>query len=238
MCKICHKHMQHIHIKSPDSSNSPSHGTPAQIRLATTIELPSPDVPGSGKDQHATAANIPLRHGQTLANRAYTVQHVLSIGTMATVYLATDHTANNRDVVIKAIRIPSRTTDQPQKVQATQLGTLREADLLASLRHPTLPRLLTTFRDTHVAYIVMEYIKGSNLEQGLTHIDDITGSLVEGQPCRIEEVRRWGIALCRTLEYLANRHPQPVIHRDLKPANIVIDRAADTICLVDFSTSE
>ena len=202
-----------------------------QMRATTTVELISPVTARASKEHLTPTRNTPIQRGQTLANGAYTIQRMLSISTMATVYLATDNTAHHRQVVIKAIRHSAKSGDSPPY-------TLREAVMLASLRHPTLPRLLTTFRDRHTAYIVMEYVKGPNLEQGLTHIDDITGLLVEGQPYRIEDVRRWGIALCRTLEYLASRRPQPVIHRDIKPANIVIDRAADTICLVDFGTAK
>ncbi|MEM8530351.1 MAG: serine/threonine-protein kinase [Chloroflexota bacterium] len=205
----------------------------AQTQAATTVELPS--IAKAGGEYPNLTSNTPLQRGQTVVNGAYTIRRVLSISTMATVYLATDHIAHNRDVVIKAIRQSPKSGDSSHQ---SPPYTLREAVMLASLRHPTLPHLLTTFRDSQAAYIVMEYVNGPNLEQGLTHIDDITGSLVEGQSYRIEDVRRWGIALCRTLEYLTNRRPQPVIHRDIKPANIVIDRAADTICLVDFGTAK
>ena len=227
------KHMEHIHIDNRDHANTHSQAMSAQTQAATTAELPG--IAKAGGEYRNPKGNTPLEQGQTLANGAYTIQRILSISAMATVYLATEHTAHNRDVVIKAIRHPSKNGDPSHK---SSHYTLREAVMLASLRHPTLPRLLTTFRDSQATYIVMEYVNGPNLEQGLTHVDDTTGSMVEGHPYRIEDVRRWGITLCRALEYLTNRRPQPVIHRDIKPANIVIDRATDTICLVDFGTAK
>src|SRR5262249_53453603 len=51
------------------------------------------------------------------------------------------------------------------------------------------------------------------------------------------DVLRWGVALCRALEYMAGRQPHPALHRDIKPANLVIDRGSGDVRLVNFGGS-
>ena len=46
----------------------------------------------------------------------------------------------------------------------------------------------------------------------------------------------WGVALCRTLEYLASRTP-PVVHRDIKPANLILSAQSGDLFLVDFGAA-
>ncbi|NTW43402.1 MAG: hypothetical protein HGB14_02965 [Anaerolineaceae bacterium] len=46
----------------------------------------------------------------------------------------------------------------------------------------------------------------------------------------IDQVRQWGIELCRILEVLAARN---IVHMDIKPANLILDHAGD-IWLVDL----
>src|SRR5262249_41092326 len=53
----------------------------------------------------------------------------------------------------------------------------------------------------------------------------------------LEDVLRWGVALCGVLEYLAARRPSPIVHHDIKPANLVLDSASGGIFLVDFGAA-
>ena len=178
----------------------------------------------------------PLKPGQALAQGRYTVQRALSKGGMSAIYLAHDHDAFDRPVVIKAM-LDYFNPHDIQEVQAAKARFLYEARTLATLRHPAIPHIFTYFADGPHNYIVMEYVEGRDLEQGLTHEDDTTGRLIPGQPYHAKDVLRWGVALCRVLDYLATRQPHPVVHHDIKPANALLDGSSDDIRLVDFGTA-
>jgi serine/threonine protein kinase len=177
-----------------------------------------------------------LRPGQTLAQGRYTIQRALSKGGMGAIYLAADHDAFDRIVVVKAMLDYFDPAD-PQAVQSARDRFLQEAKTLAALRHPAIPQIYTYFQDGPRNYIVMEWIEGLDLEQRLSHRDDTTSQSVPGQPYPEADVLRWGVALCRVLEYLASRKPDPVVHHDIKPANLVLDSNSGDIRLVDFGTA-
>ncbi len=178
----------------------------------------------------------PLHTGQVLANGRYSILRPLSKGGMGAIYVAQDHDAFDRPVVIKALL----DYFDPHDIEAAHVAKARflhEARTLATLRHPAIPHIFAYFADGPYNYIVMEYVEGRDLDQGLSRKDDTTGKLVRGTPYGAEDVTRWGISLCRVLHYLATRNPQPVIHQDIKPANILLDDNSEDIRLVDFGTA-
>jgi len=71
------------------------------------------------------------------------------------------------------------------------------------------------------------------LSTTVTHLDD-ADQLVRGKPYPVQQVRSWGIQLCKALEYLAG---QNLVHMDIKPANLILDNS-DTVWLVDFGTAK
>lgn len=173
--------------------------------------------------------------GQSLAKGRYTIQQPLSKGGMGAIYLATDHETFDRTVVIKAM-LDYFDPNNPKEVQAARNHFVQEARTLSQLHHPAIPQIYTHFQDSSHNYIVMEYIQGRNLEQRLTRQND-AGKTVPGSAYPQEDVIRWGIALCKVLEYLASRQPHPVVHHDIKPANILLDSNSNDIRLVDFGTA-
>ncbi len=177
-----------------------------------------------------------LQPGQALAHGRYTIQRALSKGGMGAIYLATDHETFDRIVVVKAMLDYFDPADS-QAVQSARDRFIQEARTLATLRHPAIPQIYTYFQEGPRNYIVMEYIEGHNLLQRLTHAHDTTGWPISGKPYAREEVLRWGVALCRVLEYLASRRPEPVVHHDIKPANLLLDSNSGDIRLVDFGTA-
>ncbi len=88
---------------------------------------------------------------------------------------------------------------------------LREAELVASLRHPHIVEIYTIIRNAQDTYLVFEYIVGPTVHQML---NDSSGRHLP--PARALDILR------QVAEAVDHAHSRHVIHRDLKPANIMI----------------
>ncbi|OQA18355.1 MAG: Serine/threonine-protein kinase B [bacterium ADurb.Bin363] len=99
-----------------------------------------------------------------------------------------------------------------------------EAKLLATLSHPNLPKTIDYFTENGRYFMVIDYIKGIDLE---TYFENCYGQIEEGQ------ILQWGINLCDILEYLHTQDP-PVIHRDIKPSNLFIRERDWSVVLFNF----
>lgn len=103
----------------------------------------------------------------------------------------------------------------------------REAQLLASMRHPALPRVSDHFTDENGQFLVMEFIPG----------DDLGAMIVKhGMPFPTSDVLNWGDRLLDALEYLHGHNP-PIVHRDIKPQNMKLTDRGEII-LLDFGLAK
>ena len=100
----------------------------------------------------------------------------------------------------------------------------REANILATLNHPSIPRIYDYFSQDDRSYLILEFIDGKNLENILAETE---GFLSETQ------VLNWAIELCDVISYLHDNKPEPIIFRDIKPSNIMINNHGHVL-LVDF----
>ena len=103
----------------------------------------------------------------------------------------------------------------------------REAQLLARLRHPALPRVIDHFEENDGVFLVMDYIPGEDFGEML---------LRKSRPFSFDEVLRWGDQLLDALDYLHLQNP-PVIHRDIKPQNLKLT-SRNQIILLDFGLAK
>ncbi|MFJ6536937.1 Stk1 family PASTA domain-containing Ser/Thr kinase [Paenarthrobacter sp. NPDC091711] len=139
--------------------------------------------------------------GTTVDGR-YTVRSRLARGGMSTVYLATDQRLE-RDVALKVLH-PHLAND-PTFLQRLS----REAKAAASLSHPHIVGVLDQGEDGHIAYLVMEYVKGHTLRDTLSEQGPLPPRLA--------------LALIDpVIEGLAAAHRSGLIHRDVKPENVLI----------------
>jgi len=155
-----------------------------------------------------------LQPGSILKDR-YLIQGQLGKGGMGAVYLAGDQSLQIRVAVKENLNLNPESERQFR----------REAELLASLRHPNLPRVTDYFILEERQYLVMDYIEGEDLH---THAQ-------QHRPT-VEEALVWSNAVCDALAYLHSRQP-PIIHRDIKPANLKL-QPDGTIILVDFGIAK
>ncbi len=159
---------------------------------------------------------MPLKTGSLLRHR-YRIEGILGQGGMGAVYKAFDI---NLGVAV-AVKENLFTTEE----YARQFR--REATILASLRHPNMPRVTDHFViEGEGQYLVMDFIKGVDLRERL----EKRGSISE------EEALPWFLEICDALVYLHSRNPA-ILHRDLKPGNIKIT-PDNRAMLVDFGLAK
>jgi serine/threonine protein kinase len=99
---------------------------------------------------------------------------------------------------------------------------LREALLLARLRHPAIPTLYDYFLEDGYWYLVMEYVPGPTLASYIR----------QNAPLPPLEALNYAMQLCDVLDYLQQQTP-PVVFRDLKPSNVILSPEG-RLALVDF----
>jgi outer membrane protein assembly factor BamB len=167
-----------------------------------------------------------LQPGVTLLNR-YQIQDVIGIGGMGAVYRARDmHFPNTTKFV--AVKEMINTARDALVRQTIVQNFEREANILATLSHPSIPKIFDFFTHDERSYLVEEYVQGKDLEAILNQTQ---GFLPE------DMVIGWAVELCDVLSYLHTHKPEPIIFRDMKPSNVMINQQGH-IMLVDFGIAK
>lgn len=160
---------------------------------------------------------------QTLLHGRYIIVRRIAQGGMGAVYQATDARLTGK---VWAVKEMSDSALAPAERAQAIADFQREAQMLARLDHPNLPKVADLFeeRESGKHYLVMEFIAGQTLEK-----------LLEASPAGLprDRVLRWAEQLCDVLDYLHGQQP-PIIYRDLKPANVMEVQGTDTVKLIDF----
>lgn len=157
-----------------------------------------------------------LTIGQIIHDR-YRIAGLLGQGGMGAVYRAWHLT----------LKIPVAIKENLDTSNDAQRQFEREAQILARLSHPNLPRVTDYFfLPNHGQYLVMDFVEGEDLESKVQR----EGPLAEPQAIV------WISQICDALAYLHGQ-PTPVIHRDIKPANVRIT-ASGKAMLVDFGIAK
>ena len=156
-----------------------------------------------------------IENGTLLQNR-YLIEKQIGAGGMGAVYLAVDRRFDNY-VAIK------ETFHKDQELGA---AFEREARLLNSLNHSSLPHVSDYFTENNNYFLVMQYIEG----------DDLFEKLKCDGAFPVEKVSNWIDRLLDALEYLHSQEP-PIIHRDIKPQNLKITPRGNVI-LLDFGLAK
>jgi serine/threonine protein kinase len=162
-----------------------------------------------------------LPKGAILQDR-YEILKVLGLGGMGAVYQARDlrFTGVARLCALKEM---TSTTPDPHVRRLAIQNFEREANILASLNHPAIPKIYDYFTEGIRSYLVLEYVDGQDLEA-------LMGDTEQMLPQ--DRVVHWAIQICDVLSYLHSQDP-PIVFRDLKPSNIMLS-APNHIVLIDF----
>ena len=146
----------------------------------------------------------------------YEIQSPLGSGGMGEVYRATD-TNLKRSVAIKVL--PDVFATDRDRLARFQ----REAEVLASLNHPSIAHVYGLERSGSVTALVMELVEGPTLAD----------RIAQG-PMRVDEALPIAKQITEALEAA---HEKGIIHRDLKPANIKL-RNDGTVKVLDFGLAK
>lgn len=171
-----------------------------EVESLLVYDPDSTDVIAGGLMAHATAATaVGLDHQ---ACGPYRLVRLIGRGGMGAVYLAERVDAEVRQKV--AVKLVYRGMDDPVRIRRF----LRERQILATLNHPNIARLLDAGRRADgQPYLAMEYVEG-------VPIDEFASDL------SIREKVELMLPLC---DAVSSAHRNLIVHRDIKPGNILVD---------------
>ncbi len=153
----------------------------------------------------------------SLIQQRYQIVRLIGRGGMGAVYEALDRRLRN------TVALKQMIGSAEENAEAFE----REAQILAALRHPALPKVIDYFRDAVGRFLVMEFFGGADLAALQAR---------HGGPFPPEEVVGWGAQLLAALDYLHTRQ-SPVLHRDIKPQNIKLTPEGQVV-LLDFGLAK
>lgn len=139
------------------------------------------------------------------------------MGGMAEVYKATDSTLG-RTVAVK-VMLPQYASDPNFAARFRQ-----EAQAAANLSSPYIVNIYDWGRDGDSYYIVMEYVRGTDLKTAIQQRGNI-------HPRKVAEI---GSQVCSALSVA---HGYDIIHRDIKSANIMV-QGDGNVKVMDFGIAQ
>ena len=170
-----------------------------------TAMFPADGPRAHGPQTRPLASELPAMPG-------YSVVGVLGRGGMGVVYRAR-HLKLARDVAVKMLLTP----DHARPSELARF--LREAQAIASLRHPNIIQVFDLGDLEGRPFFTMEYVEGGSLAQKLAGVPQSAPGAA---------------AMVATLaDAVQVAHERGIVHRDLKPANILLT-AGGTPKISDF----
>ncbi|MFN6159205.1 MAG: SUMF1/EgtB/PvdO family nonheme iron enzyme [Dolichospermum sp.] len=169
--------------------------------------------------------------GQLLKRGQYEIIDTLGQGGFGITYLAQDH-KRKKQVAIKSLNVSFLKQRYRDKYGNTEgFGEFlaeeqdkfnTEAMVLATFDHPHIVKVYPElFQENGLSCMVMEYVKGKNLEQYLY----ANGVFSESA----------GLGIIKGIgEALSYIHSRNYLHRDIKPANILLRESDNQAILIDF----
>lgn len=154
-------------------------------------------------------------------SQQYYITRIIKEGGQGAVYEAID-----RQQQVYAVKeMIDRFLDPKERTEAVERFEA-EAKMLQGLRHPRIPRIYADFKDEGKHYLVMDFVRGEDLEDILKR----EGKVPEKQALE------WALQICDVLAYLHNQNP-PIIFRDMKPSNVMIERDGQ-VKMIDFGIAK
>jgi outer membrane protein assembly factor BamB/tRNA A-37 threonylcarbamoyl transferase component Bud32 len=163
--------------------------------------------------------------GTVLQDR-YEILTLKAMGGMGAVYQGRDLRFKAVDKIV-AVKEMNNTAPDPRIRRISIQNFEREANILASLSHPAVPKIFDYFSEGNRSYLIMEFVDGHTLDALLEQ---------HKRPFDQEQAVEWALQVCDVLAYLHN-HTPPVIFRDVKPQNVMV-RQDGRIMVIDFGIAK
>jgi serine/threonine protein kinase len=164
----------------------------------------------------ATIDDDPVETGQAIPQLMrigdYELMEELGRGGMGVVYKARQCSLN-RVVALKMILAANFSSN------VQRLRFIREAELIASLRHPNIIAIHEIGEFEGQPYYSMDFIEGTSLKE-----------LLKDNALAWSEAARFAQVIAQAMQFA---HEHGVIHRDLKPHNILVDHLRE-LHVADF----
>lgn len=151
-----------------------------------------------------TRAGAAPEGGRQKLDAQYEIVEQIGEGGMGAVYKGWDRVLK-RSVAIKRLR------GELQGNPRERDRFIREAELVASLRHPNIVEIYNILKKPEATYLVFEHIVGTTVHE-----------LLNDSPGRRFAPKRALDVLRQMAAAVDHAHGRHVIHRDLKPANVMI----------------
>ena len=145
--------------------------------------------------------SMPLESGTRVG--AYEILASVGAGGMGEVYRARDPKLQ-RDVALKLL------PDAFARDRDLLARFLREAQVLAALKHPNIVTIHSVEEADGVHFLCMELVEGKSLD-----------ALIPADGLDVDRLLEIAVPLSAAL---AAAHAKDVVHRDLKPANVMVER--------------
>lgn len=164
-----------------------------------------------------------LKTGDILRER-YKIQRFISRGGMGQIYQAEDLRLEGRICAVKETQLDPSLPAETKRQTREQFQI--EANVLARLDHPNLPKVSDIFSEGQNDYLVMDFVPGKDLRTLMVEARQRKEFLAE------KKVLAWAKQLSDALIFLHKQDP-PILHRDIKPSNLKLTPNG-TVKLVDF----
>jgi len=149
----------------------------------------------------------------------YEIERELGKGAMGAVYLGKDPKIS-RTVAIKTMAL-SQEFEDDDELLAVKQRFFREAETAGRLNHPNIVTIFDAGEEHDLAYIAMEFLKGTDLKKYI-------------KPDTILPVKLVLSIIQRAADGIDYAHQNNVVHRDIKPANIMWDPKTNSCKITDF----
>jgi len=148
----------------------------------------------------------------------YEIDKELGKGAMGVVYLGKDPKIG-RVVAIKTMALAQEF--EADELQDVKDRFFREAETAGRLNHPNIVTMYDAGEEHDLAYIAMEFLKGTDL-------------VAYTKPDNLLPLPTVLSIIARVADALDYAHKLNVVHRDIKPANIMYDSETDSPKVTDF----
>ncbi len=179
---------------------------PTQKITCSAPPVPAKRSQNIKKSSMKTPMQLPVG---TLLQGRYEVVHSLAVGGFSQTYLAVDRLIPSYPRCVIKQFLPQFQNNK--SVSIARRFFAAEAEILAKLDHPHIPKLLAYFEENKCFYLVQELVNGR----------DLATEFEVRKPYSESEVKD---LLKECLQILSYLHQQKIIHRDIKPANIIRDQ--------------